>query len=167
MLYKAEPPDRELTMKPTTTWVLIADGARGRIVRNLEATGDAADRLHDLTFETDQKQLREIMADRPGRSFASEGSRRSAMEYHSDPVREQEAAFADMLIEQLERRHAAHEFDRLAIVAEPRMLGLLRQKLSPKLSVAVIKEVSKDWTKLSPAGLRRAIVDLGFTAPAA
>lgn len=154
-------------MKPTITWVLIADGARGRIVRDLEVAGDAADRLHDLTFDADQKQLREIMADRPGRSFASEGSRRSAMEYHSNPVREQESAFADMLIEQLEHRHAAHEFDRLAIVAEPRMLGVLRQKLSPKLSVAVIKEVSKDWTKLSPAGLRRAIVDLGVAGPAA
>lgn len=152
-------------MKPKITWVLIADGARARIVRDLEATGELADRLQDLTFDTDQKQLREIMADRPGRSFASEGSRRSAMEYHSDPVREQESAFADMLIEQLERRHAAHEFDGLAIVAEPRMLGLLRQKLSPKLSGAVIKEVSKDWTKLSPAALRRAIVDLGIAAP--
>lgn len=153
-------------MKPRITWVLIADGARGRIVRDLEATGDVAARLHDLTFETEQKQLREIMADRPGRSFASEGSRRSAMEYHSDPVREQESAFADMLVEQLERHHAAREYDRLAIVAEPRMLGLLRQKLSPKLSGAVIKEVPKDWTKLSPAELRRAIVDLGVAVPA-
>ncbi|MGT2467475.1 hypothetical protein ACVOMV_25230 [Mesorhizobium atlanticum] len=53
-------------MKPTITWVLIADGARGRIVRDLEVAGDAADRLHDLTFDADQKQLREIMADPTG-----------------------------------------------------------------------------------------------------
>ncbi|MGT2467476.1 host attachment protein [Mesorhizobium atlanticum] len=55
-----------------------------------------------------------------------------------------------MLIEQLEYRHAAHEFDRLAIVAEPRMLGVLRQKLSPKLSVAVIKGSFKGLDKAVP-----------------
>lgn len=151
-------------MKPVITWVLVADGARGRIVRDMWASGEVADRLDDLTFDADQKQLREIMTDRPGRSFASNGAHRSAMEYHSDPVRQQEAAFADVLIKQLECRQAAHEFDRLAILAEPRMLGLLRQKLSPTLRRMVIKEVPKDLTKCSAAALRRAIVDAGIGA---
>lgn len=147
-------------MKAKTTWVLVADGARARIVRDV-ATGVAtADRPEDLVFEIDHKQLREMMADRPGRSFASEGARRSAMEYRSDPVAEQEAAFADMLLERLEQRHAAHEFDRLLIVAEPRMLGLIRQKVSPTLQRAVVKEVPKDWTKLPPDELRQAIAEI-------
>ena len=153
-------------MKAKITWVLVADGARARIVRGLATDAEAADRPEDLVFEIDHKQLREIMADRPGRSFASEGARRSAMEYGSDPVAEQEAAFAGMLLGELERRHAAGEFDRLGIVAEPRMLGLIRQKLSPQLGRTVVKEISKDWTKLPPGELRKAIAETGIAGNA-
>lgn len=147
-------------MKTKTTWVLVANGARARVVRDL-GTG-AEDRQEDLVFEIDHKQLREIMADRPGRSFASEGARRSAMEYRSDPVQEQEARFAATLLEQMEQRLAAGEFQQLAIVAEPRMLGVMRKKLSPTLRRAVVGEVAKDLTKLPERELLEAIAELGI-----
>lgn len=147
-------------MKTPTTWISIADGARARVMRGLETGGEDADRQDDLVFEIDHKQLREIMSDRPGRSFASEGARRSAMEYRSDPVQEQEAEFARMLLEQLEQRHAAHEFDRLVIVAEKRMLGVIRRELPPALRRIVAGEVAKDLTKLPAQKLREAIANL-------
>lgn len=145
-------------MKATTTWVLIADGARARIVRYVE---DEA-RTEDLVFEIDHRQLREIMSDKPGRSFASADRRRSAMEYRSDPVQEQEARFAATLIEELERRFEANEFERLAIVAEHRLLGVLRKKLPPALRQAIVAEVAKDLTKLPRRDLLAAIVELGI-----
>src|SRR5690606_23382694 len=148
------------SMKAKTSWVLVADGARARIVRDLGMDTGAEDRLDDLVYEIDHKQLREIMADKPGRGFASEGARRSAMEYRSDPVQEQEVEFAGMLLDELERRHAADEFGRLAIVAEPRMLGTLRQKLPAALRQAVVKEVPKDLTKLPVKELREALAAL-------
>jgi Protein required for attachment to host cells len=75
-------------MKAKRIWVLVADGARARIIRELVLGADAGERLDDIVFDAEHKQLREIMSDRPGRTFASQGARRSAMEYHSDPVRE-------------------------------------------------------------------------------
>ncbi|MBE0695194.1 MAG: host attachment protein [Aquamicrobium sp.] len=152
-------------MKAKTSWVLVADGARARIVRDLGMDAGAEDRLDDLVYEIDHKQLREIMADKPGRGFASEGARRSAMEYRSDPVQEQEVEFAGMLLDELERRHAADEFGRLAIVAEPRMLGTLRQKLPAALRQAVVKEVPKDLTKLPVKELREALAALDLVPP--
>jgi len=131
-------------MKAKETWVLIADGARARIVRHAQEGIEA----EDLLFEFDHKQLGEIMSDRPGRSFASEGTRRSAIEYRSEPEKEQEARFAEALLAELERRLHAHEFDRLAIVAEPRMLGMLRKGISPALRRSVVTEVPKDLTKV-------------------
>lgn len=73
----------EQPVKKPRIWILVADGSRARIVR-YDANGKHSD---DLVFEADHKQLKEIMADKPGRSFASMGAKRSAMEYHSDPVR--------------------------------------------------------------------------------
>lgn len=131
-------------MKVKETWVLIADAARARIVRHRRDGMEA----EDLLFEFDHKQLGEIMSDRPGRSFASEGRRRSAMDYRSEPEKEQEARFAEALLAELEQHLHAHEFERLAIVAEPRMLGTLRKRMSPMLRRTIVTEVAKDLTKV-------------------
>ncbi|TGQ35597.1 host attachment protein [Mesorhizobium sp. M00.F.Ca.ET.216.01.1.1] len=68
----------EVTMKPRSTWGLVADEARARILRDVLSAGDERE---DLVFHSERRQFREIMADKPGRSFASTGARRSAMEY--------------------------------------------------------------------------------------
>lgn len=149
-------------MKAKRTWILVADGGRARIVRLVEVKADIEGQLEDLIFEIDHKQLRDIMSDRPGRSFASVGARRSAMEYHSDPVQEQEGWFAATLLAELERRHAGHEFESLAIIAEPRMLSAIRQKLSPSLRRTIVGEVAKDLTKLPRQELLEAITELGI-----
>ncbi|BBD38301.1 hypothetical protein Amn_31810 [Aminobacter sp. Y103A] len=144
-------------MKRKKMWILVADGARARIIRRMEGDNEDAALLDDLVFEVNHKTLREIMSDRPGRSFASKGRRRSAMEYASDPVQEQEVQFAITLIEELGRRYADHEFDHLAIVAEPRMLGALRQNLPGVLLSTLVKEVAKDLTKLPKLQLMQAL----------
>ncbi|MGV6871878.1 host attachment protein [Pseudochelatococcus sp. B33] len=149
-------------MKAETTWVLIADGARARIVRDLGASRESGERPGDLVFEIDHKKLREIMSDKPGRSFSSHGPQRSAMEYSSDPVQAQEEKFAGTLLKELERRHASGEFDRLAIIAEPRLLGVIRRILPSTLRGTIVKEVAKDLTKLPEQELREAIAELGI-----
>lgn len=149
-------------MKAKVNWVLIADGSRARIVRQNDMNGETGAQSQDLVFEFDHKRLGEIMTDRPGRSFASEGVRRSAMEYRSEPEKDQEAHFANTLVDALERALHAHQFDQLSIIAEPRMLGIIRQKLSPGLREAVIAEVAKDLTKLPREELDTALAHLGI-----
>lgn len=143
-------------MKKPRTWILVADGARARIVR----FGPEGEHLEDLAFEADHKQLKEIMADKPGRSFASVGAKRSAVEYHSDPVRAQAEKFAELLVARLEHARLSHEFDRLAIVAEPRMLGVIRSHMPHQLGATVIAEVHKDLTKLPAHQLHEAVLTL-------
>lgn len=143
-------------MKKLRVWILVADGSRARIVRY----GPAGEHAGDLVFEADHKQLKEIMADKPGRSFASVGAKRSAMEYRSDPVRQQTEDFAAFLAEQLERHQAAGEFDRLAIVAEPRMLGTIRPRIPRAVAPTVVAEIDKDLTKLPVHELYEAVAGL-------
>jgi protein required for attachment to host cells len=147
-------------MKAKATWILIADGARARVLRNAALDVEVEGKQKDIVFEIERKQLREIMSDRPGRSFAPAGARRSSMEYRSEPEKDQEARFADMLLEQLDRRLRSRQFDRLAIIAEPRMLGVLRQRISPTLRRTIFAEVAKDLTKMPQQALREAIAQL-------
>src|SRR5262245_49777975 len=60
-------------MKPTRTWILIADGARARIGPNkgLEA-------LHARGWHGDHAATHELMSDRTGGAFSSTGPSRSA-----------------------------------------------------------------------------------------
>jgi protein required for attachment to host cells len=151
-------------MKLHKIWVLVADGARARILRDaVQGVRLPSEREEEeLLFHSEQRQLREIMADKPGRSFASTGARRSAMAYHSDPVRDGERAFAAKLAEALDRRRRDGDFDELVVVAAPQMLGDLRQAFPESLREVVVAEVDKDLTKLPAHELRDAIAKLDF-----
>lgn len=143
-------------MRKTEIWVLLADAARARVVRHTDHGGDMEQAPVETIFEAsaEHRPLRDIMADAPGRSFASTGARRSAMEYHADPVRDETRRFALSLLSDLEARRAAGDFDQLVICAPPRMLGVLRELMPAGLAAVVRAQVAKDLTKLPALKLR-------------
>jgi hypothetical protein len=81
-------------MKPTRTWILIADGARARVVENL-GPGKGVSEVAGMEFSQPAERNRDIMSDRPGRSFESADNARHGMEPPSDPKRLAEADFRD------------------------------------------------------------------------
>jgi protein required for attachment to host cells len=152
-----------LVMRKPNVWILLADSSRARVVRSpkIPETGTMHEPLETvLVAGAEHRPLREIMSDAPGRTFSPVGDRRSAMEYHSDPVRDETTAFARSLLDELECRRAAGEFDELVICAPPRMLGAIHDVISEKLRRVVRAEVAKDLTKLSEAKLRDMLQDL-------
>ena len=134
-------------MKPVRTWIVIADGARARIVKNTgPGRGVVADA--NLVFRSEHRKLQEIMADKPGRTFDSVGKGRHAMAYGADAVREDERHFLQSLAERLEKEALADAYDRLILVAPPRALGDLRPFLSKPVRNRVHEEIVKDLTQL-------------------
>ncbi|HSM43171.1 MAG TPA: host attachment protein [Afifellaceae bacterium] len=131
--------------KYQTTWILIADGNRARIVKN-DGPGLGIDAVDDQLYEREHHKTSDIMADRPGRSFDSAGSGRHAMEYSTDPERVEQREFARTLVEALEAAHRKDAFRQLVIVAPPQMLGDLRAELTDGLKTLVHAEVNKDLT---------------------
>ena len=143
-----------------STWGLAIDGSRARILRDLEDATHGQPLPEELSLEVRPERLGEIMADRPGRSHASTGTARSAMEYASDPVREAERDFCEEVLWLLGTHHRRGDFDRLVVAAEPRMLGLLRDRRSREIEAAMVAECAKDYTHLPPADLRARLRDL-------
>lgn len=134
-------------MKPTRTWILIADGARARVVENL-GPGKGVSEVTGMEFSQPAERNRDIMSDRPGRSFESADNSRHGMEPPSDPKRLAEAAFVSDLASMLDEKFKAGAFDRLVLVAAPQALGDIRKALSSQLADAVYGELAKDLTKL-------------------
>lgn len=137
-------------MKPTTTWIVIADGARARIMQN-NGPGKGVEPVKDLVFEGDHSPSIDIQADKPGRSFDSVGNARHAMTPTSDAHDELKAKFVKQIASALEDRLDA--YNRLILVAPPKALGLLRKSLPAPVVNKVKGELGKDLTQLPNAEL--------------
>lgn len=133
-------------MKTLRTWILIADGARARILEN-NGPDHHLQAIEGLQFSSDHSATHELVSDRQGRSFSSIGPGRSAIEGHSDPHRELKTAFARHLAEILDRELAQGRFHRLILVAAPATLGDLRHAISPHVQKTIVGEVASDLTK--------------------
>ena len=134
-------------MKPVKTWILIADGARARVLLN-EGPGHGIQVVEGLVFHGDHSATHDLVSDREGRSYSSQGMRRSAIEPHSDPHRELKKTFAHQLADMLAHELEQHTYDRLVIVAPPVALGDLRAAISDHVRSKVVGEVAHDLTKV-------------------
>ena len=145
-------------MTAMRTWVLIADGARARILERV-GRGDAIHPVFGERYETDLPRSHEIGQDRPGRVHESVGVARHAIEPRHDPHRGLEVLFAHQLTEILANRYRDGLFERLMIAAPPAMLGHIRRALSKDLKAAVVVEIDKDLTKMPNHDLLRHLDD--------
>ena len=134
-------------MKPTRTWVLIADGARARILEN-DGPSHGLTALEGLVFHGDHSATHDLVSDREGRSFSSHGPRRSAIDARSDPHRDLKTKFAHQLADVLAQGLEQNSYDRLIIVAPPVMLGDLRSAISDRVRAKIVGEVAHGLTKI-------------------
>jgi len=121
-----------------TTWVLVADAHRGRVLE----VGDAG------------LLPRLVTTVKPP---APEGQQRSPEHLwrHGDDPRaaHEEQRSVHALIEALERGSADNQFRHLVLVAPPRMLGVLRESLPRGLTDRLRSSLAKDWGHVSDAEL--------------
>lgn len=134
-------------MKPVRTWILVADGARALIAANT-GPGKGIERPLEAEFSNDPKANRDIQADRPGRSFDSGGEGRHAMAPRTDPHEHQKEEFVHTVADHINKAANKGKFDRIVLVAPPKVLGELRSFLDPKVMDAVKGELPKDLTKV-------------------
>lgn len=132
----------------TNTWILAADGNSARLLKGVNFLKDGSSSPEQEIFETDTKQVQDIMADKPGRGHTAGSPGRSAMEYSSDPVRVEQERFASHLAETLEGYANDDAFDRLIVCAAPQTLGDLRSMLGAKSKERTMAEVNKNFTNL-------------------
>lgn len=134
-------------MKATKTWILIADGARARVLSH-DGPGHGVHEVKGMEFTGDHSATHDIVSDQQGRSFSSHGHGRSAIESQSDPHRELKEKFAHHLAAILAAKLSDKAYNSLVIVASPVTLGDLRAALSDHVRAVVVGEVAQDLTKL-------------------
>lgn len=135
--------------KKAVTWVVLADGARARIVES-EGPGSEVRPVYEEEDVRARLPAREINTDKHGRGFDSGGRGdaaahgRHAYETSIDPQRKEQADFIRGLAEILDEGAQKNAYDRLVLIAPPKALGDLRASISKTVSGKVSEEVAKD-----------------------
>jgi protein required for attachment to host cells len=137
---------------PHGALVLVGDGQKALFLRN-KGHAQQIRLVVEQVLERDNPPTREQGTDRPGRSNAG-GVARSAME-ETDWHDIAEERFAGELADALYRGAHANLFDRLVIIAPPRILGNLRKALHPEVARRLTAEVPKELTSHPVAEIER------------
>lgn len=135
--------------------IVVADGQNANFLQNRNP--GASLRLGSVYAMTLANETsRELGTDRPGRMQQGASTRKGSYEQvnlHQDNERrflKQVAAKAQELF-----RNGAYR--RVALLAEPRALGILRQEVGPELTGACALEMAKDYTRTPLADLEKVL----------
>ena len=136
----------------TSGWVIVADNAVARIYEQQE--GGELRSIAEFSNPAAHARLHDLGSDRPGRRVDSFGHRHSLGSERGDPKKRAVSALAQEIGQYVNDAHAAGRFAGLTLVAAPRLLGLLRDALSPACRACVTRTVRKDLVHSTEAELR-------------
>jgi protein required for attachment to host cells len=129
---------------PHNGLVLVGDGQKALFLRN-RGSAQRIDLVVERILEQENPATREQGTDRPGRSIASVGVARSAME-EADWHHLAKERFANEIAKALYHHAHANLFERLIIIAPPRILGKLRKAFHPEVLERIAAEITKELT---------------------
>lgn len=145
---------------PTRTWILVADRSRLSLFESNRNDGGTSVSLEKtISIPEGKKKGSELVADRPGRSFESRNSVRhgqgGATRHSYGRTRPQDNLLAERTVRRAVNLISDNWSDhaRLYVLAEPKMIGLLRSGLKEKVSSRKISFVEKDLSWLGQTEL--------------
>ena len=135
-------------MPKKITWILVADGARARVLMN-QGIGKGLEPAVNGEMVHAVPPTRELGTDRPGRAQQRGTAGRHAIQPHVDWHRFEKEKFSREMAALLDAAAERGAFDRLVLIAPPRTLGDLRSALGAKARGKVHAEVDKDLTHVT------------------
>lgn len=141
--------------KHSTTWIVVADGARGRFFKaGSDLKKLVSVRNADMVSPDSRQRAHELKSDKPGRSYSSSRSgARHALEPPHDYQKLEKHRFMAALANALDSAWMQQKFDDLVLVLPRRSLGELRGLLSKNVRARVRLEIAKDLTNETAASL--------------
>lgn len=142
----------------TTTWILVADRSRARILAASENNSRKLEEIADFVYPESGLKYQQVVTDRQGH-FEAKGVGLHAGEPETDFKHQTANRFAVQLCEHLEKARLENRFARLHVVAAPLFLGVLREKFPTPLTQLITREIAKDYTLLKPDEIQRLLAD--------
>jgi protein required for attachment to host cells len=126
-----------------TTWILVADSSRARILAAEQRTSPLVE-LQALVRPEARLHVTELVSDSPGQAFDSGAQGRHGMAPKHDMQEQEAIRFARELSDHLAAAHNRGAFGKLYLIAPPAFLGLLREHIQAPLHALVAGEINKN-----------------------
>lgn len=140
-----------------TTYIVVADAARARVftrdalkLEEKESLVHAEGRLHEG----------DLVTGTTGGVDESTSHTRRASRGDSVALDHESEIFAKQVAERIYKARVDNSMDKLILVAPPRFLGVLRDKLDGPSSKLIIHTLDKDLSKSSLSDIQEAVSDM-------
>jgi protein required for attachment to host cells len=132
-----------------TTWIVVADSARARVFKRRGKNGELQE-IETLTHPESHLHSGDLRTGSKSEVFdrAGQGERQSGPRV--TPSQKHKLEFAKEIGERLAKAEHESQFDALVLIAEPAVLGDLREKLTAPTAQRIVREIDKNWSKESP-----------------
>ncbi len=127
---------------PTDTWVVVADGGKARMLRNVGGEGNALSLKQDHVLDAQDMDAEGPSGHQPPETSGS----------YID-----EATFAKQLAHRLNAAALKNEFSHLILVADPQTLGQIRPQLHQEATKRMVGELAKTFTNSPLADIEQAL----------
>ncbi|NQV81069.1 MAG: host attachment protein [Alphaproteobacteria bacterium] len=145
-------------MHNITTWVVLADAGHARIVA-MSGPGKGIEDVTSFDAAEGRKAAGELDSAPPGRRTTGRNvASRHAMEPHRTPKENATEGFERTLTAYLEEAAKRKAFERLVVVAAPKVLGDLRGLLEGR--IVIDTSLSKDLTHIATHDLEPHLRDI-------
>lgn len=145
-------------------WIVVADQTLARIFTLDRLTAPLCE-IESLVHPEGRLHEGDMVSDRPGRGSVPGSAGRHAVENDQRRKEASTEAFAREIADRLDRARHEQRFEKLAIIAPPRMLGLIRKGLTPLTAERVDHTVPKELARLEPSSIRSHLDDVLVTHP--
>lgn len=164
--------ETETLARPPVTWFLVADGARAQVYTRQHITariplaGNSRHRHYEerheqelvpvtgMRWEAPSPNDYELGNDLLGRVFESASPTRHMASPHVDIREDLKLRFMRTIASQLTVAKQHRQFDRLVLIAPPKLLGELKRQLSPAVLDHVVAELPKELTRYEARDLK-------------
>ena len=142
------------------TWILVADGARARILKRVGAK-NRIDPVPGGRIVGEAAPNRDLVSDRSGRVSDRNGTGSHAVQSSVDWHRLEKERFVGRIAQRIDDAARSGAFDRLVLVAPPQSLGDLRSALDQVTRQRVVAEIGKDLTHMADEEIGRQLAQAG------
>lgn len=137
--------------------VVVADSARARLFGRKQKLS-ALDELETLTHPESRLRRQDLISDRPGTVHESKTPGESQADPKTDPRDHEAELFAREICSRLKSLRLESKLQGIAVIAEPRFLGLLRKQMDGETRQLVETEIGANLTRETPEIIARKLV---------
>lgn len=146
-------------------WVVVADASGARFFRGTSPNSELEE-FHGMEHAASREREGDLVTDKEGRfvdenapGSGPQGTAGKPARSSTEPTaKEHEAdAFASEVADYLDRNSGSGEFKHLSIIASPKFLGRLRDRIADHTEEKVLEDVNKNLTDADEETIRESL----------